>query len=489
MLAKRFTPLSGYRDGEGDSYKLLPLRFIPLDTSRYVLTNIVGEYLVVPREVIDDLVHHRIPRDTPIYDDLKSKHLIADADSTVAHELLGLKYRSKLNRISNFTGLHMFVVTLRCETSCTYCQVSRQTEDKITFDMNEETAARAVEFAFLSPSPAIKIEFQGGEPLLNFAQVRSIVEEAKKKNIVEKRDLSFVIATNLALLTDEVLDYADREGIFISTSLDGPEDLHNKNRPRKGKNSYQLAVTGIRRVQERLGRDRVSALMTTSHASLTRARDIIDEYVNLGLGEIFLRPVSPYGFAARGGHVEKYNADQWLGFYKEGLEYILELNRHGYPLVEVYSSLVLQKMLTPQNPGYVDLQSPSGLGIGGIIYNYDGAVYASDESRMLAETGDSTFRLGNLLTDSYDQIMTSDVLLNTLEDSLAESSPTCSECAFVPFCGSDPIYHHETQSDVVGNKSISGFCRRNMEIFRHLIRKMEDSSIDRPTLLNWARRC
>ena len=31
-----------------------------------------------------------------------------------------------------------------------------------------------------SPSPAIKIEFQGGEPLLNFELVKQIVSEAQK---------------------------------------------------------------------------------------------------------------------------------------------------------------------------------------------------------------------------------------------------------------------------------------------------------------------
>ena len=37
----------------------------------------------------------------------------------------------------------------------------------------------------------------------------------------------------------------------------------------------------------------------------------------------------------------------------------------------------------------------AGIGIAAVIYNYDGYVYASDESRMSAETGDDTFRLPN----------------------------------------------------------------------------------------------
>ena len=58
---------------------------------------------------------------------------------------------------------------------------------------------------FKSPSPVLKVEFQGGESLLNFSLIRSIVEIAEARN--QDRDLEFVIATNLAVVTDEMLDY------------------------------------------------------------------------------------------------------------------------------------------------------------------------------------------------------------------------------------------------------------------------------------------
>ncbi len=82
--------------------------------------------------------------------------------------------------------------------------------------------------------------------------------------------------------------------MLLSTSLDGPADLHNKNRPRPGANSHQLAVAGIRRAREVLGPDRVGALMTTTEASLDRVDEIIEEYPRLGLDGVFLRPLSPF---------------------------------------------------------------------------------------------------------------------------------------------------------------------------------------------------
>ena len=66
-----------------------------------------------------------------------------------------------------------------------------------------------------------------------------------KRNLL--KNLDFVIATNLALINDEVLDFCKLHGINISTSLDGPKDLHNKNRPRPGNNSYEKATKGIKK--------------------------------------------------------------------------------------------------------------------------------------------------------------------------------------------------------------------------------------------------
>jgi len=485
ILNDRFTPAAAYRARTANTYSLLPFRFIRLDSERYVLTNFVGEYSVLPRERLQRFIRHELRSEEPDYDTLKSKHFLLDGDSTVALDLLSVKYRTKQAFLKNFTGLFLFVVSLRCDHSCPYCQVSRQSADKSAFDMSEDSAERAVEFLFQSPAPAIKVEFQGGEPLLNFERIRQIVERVEERNAVEQRQIQFVITSNLVYLTDEVLEFARRHDIFFSTSLDGPEDLHNRNRPRPGGNSYQLAVEGIRRIQDALGPDRVAALMTTTEASLSRAKEIIDEYVRLGFNSLFLRPLSPYGFAVKTGMSRRYLTEQWLQFYREGLAHILEFNRQGIPLCEEYSTLLLKKMLTPFPTGYVDLQSPTGIGISVLVFNYNGDIYASDEGRMLAETGDQTFRLGNLQSDSYAEVMLSEPLVETIRTTMTEGMPMCSDCGFQPYCGSDPVYHHATQGDLIGHKPSSGFCQKNMGVIRHLIHLLEDDPDAASILQSW----
>lgn len=485
-MKSRFQPIEAYAELRAGSYRLLPFRFTTLDDDSYALTNLAGEFHVLGRESLHAFVRHELPRDSADFIDLRAKHFADDVEGSAAIDLLALKVRTRYRRLPEFTSLHIFVVTLRCEHSCPYCQVSRQTEDCATFDMSRATADKALDFVFRSPAPAIKIEFQGGEPLLNFELIQYIIESAETRNAIAGRNLQFVVATNLALATSEILHYCAAHDIDISTSLDGPEDLHNKNRPRPGRNSHQKAIEGIRLARQIVGRDRVSALMTTTAKSLDRVRDIIDEYVRLEFPGIFLRTLSPYGFAVTTNAIAQYTTARWVDFYREGLDYILHLNRIGIPFREFYASVILKKMLTSDESGFVDLMNPAGMGIKAIVYNYDGAVYASDESRMLAEMGDHTFRLGELGTDSYETIMLSDRLLRPLEDSMTTSAPMCSECAFEPYCGADPVFHHAMYGDVVGRKPESAFCSRNMAIFRLLINRMRGDSSTKQLFLRWA---
>ncbi|PCI54507.1 MAG: His-Xaa-Ser system radical SAM maturase HxsB [Alphaproteobacteria bacterium] len=463
---------------------MLPFAFHKISPDKYIATNIVGEYLTVSRDTLKLLVNGTLLPSHPIYNDAKSKHFIMDRDSDTALDLLALKYRTKQHPISEFTGLHIFVVSLRCDYTCKYCQVSRKMEDVDKFDMSEETARKAVALAFESPSKSIKIEFQGGEPLLNFPIIKFIVSESLTLNIKENRVLQFVITSNLTFLSEEVLAFCKLHNIYISTSLDGPESIHNKNRPRPNKDGYQKTIDGIRAVQSELGKDRIAALMTTTSESLSNLEGIVDEYVQNDLHAIFLRPLSPYGFAIKTKQVEKYNVDKWSNFFKQGLEYIIKLNRAGYFLREQYTSIILTKILTPTDPKYVDLQSPSGIGISAVVYNYDGDVYASDEARMLKEMGDEKFKLGNVHTDDYIELFSSDILLDTLEESIAESAPMCSDCGLITYCGSDPVYHYATQGDVVGKKPLSFYCKKNTSIIEHIFELLEDPG-SRKVLESW----
>lgn len=466
--------------------QLLPIRFERLGADRFLVGNMVGDMTELTEADLNRLCALDLAPGDGLYERAFEKLFISSVEQRAPQQLLALRLRSRLSFLRAATPLHLFVVTLRCEHSCGYCQVSRQSKDRARYDMDQATASKALDIALSAPAPLIKIEFQGGEPLLNFELVRWIVLAAKERAVSRGKRLQFVITTNLALLNNEILDFCEQHGILMSTSLDGPPDLHNKNRPRRGNNSYELAVAGIERIKQRLGPGQVNALMTTTEASLNRVEEIVDEYLRQGLDGIFLRPLSPYGFAIKTKQFYKYRAQDWLLFWKRGLRYVLDINKSGRRFPEFYSTVILRRMLSDEPIGYVDLRSPAGIGLGALVYNYDGAVFASDEARMLAEMGDRSFELGNVHEHSYRDLVLSDTLVSAVADSLTQTAPQCSSCVFEPNCGADPVYHHATQRDVLGIKPLSEFCQRQKGVITHLFELLQHSPDDAAVLRRWA---
>ena len=130
--------------------------------------------------------------------------------------------------------------------------------------------------------------------------------------------------------------------------------------------------------------------------------------------------------------------------------------------------------------------STLGAGISAVVYNYEGDIYASDEARMLAEMGNKTLRIGNVHTNSYSEIFGNEVLLQSIEDTVIESMPMCTDCAYLPYCGSDPVYHYATQGDVVGKKPLSFFCKKNTLVIEHIFHLLKKPE-SRKVLESWIR--
>jgi His-Xaa-Ser system radical SAM maturase HxsB len=485
--SRKFKDISYY--ATSSVYHLLPFRFIAINNGREVLVNELGDFLIVNRGDAERIIRKDIDpvAHMDLYSDLLANFFISEKPVPYLIEVMAARYRTKKSFLDHFTALHIFVITLRCEHTCHYCQVSRVSEDKSSFDMQREYIDKGIELMMQSPNPHVTMEFQGGEALLAFDLIIYGVNHATlaAKSAVKK--VTFVICTNLAPLTSEMLLFCKEHNIIISTSLDGPEFIHNKNRHKKGNDSHSLALRGISMCREILGHDSVSALTTTSALSLDFPTEIIQEYIDQGFNSIFLRPISPYGFATKNAKKNKYDTQRFLDFYKEGLSKIIQHNLDGNFFREDYASIILKKMLSPFPVGYVDLQSPAGMINNVIVFNYDGYIYASDEARMLAEMKDYTFQLGHLDDASYSSIFYGEKATTFLNAGINESLPGCSDCAFQSYCGADPVQNHATQGNLVGHRPTSVFCQKNMGIIRHLFELMDSDDRILKVFHSWIR--
>jgi His-Xaa-Ser system radical SAM maturase HxsB len=470
------------------AYELLPFRFrrLPFDRDRVLVTNLAGDWLTCLHSDLAALIQGTLDASHPLMANALGHFLIVnDAGRSTLAPLIS-QMRTRKAYLANGPKLHIFVVSLRCHHTCTYCQVSRRPVGDDMFDMGGGAGAMAVERLFEWPSRDLTVEFQGGEPLLHFDRVRSLTTAIVERNKTEGRRLQFVIASTLHDLTEDQLAFMREHGFVLSTSLDGPDWLHNANRPRPEKDSHRRTLEGIERGRRALGEDSVSALTTLTRKSLDHPVAIIDEYRKHGFHTISLRPLSPYGFALKTKDRSGYPMADFVRFYWTALKHLLAVNHSGFAMVESYGQLLLSQLLTPFSHGYVDLRSPTGAGLGAVVYDFDGRVYPSDEARMLAAMGDTSFALGTV-NDSVESWLTSPAMGRIMRAGIAESLPTCSECAYVPLCGADPIDHYARQQDTIGHRPTSSFCTRQMGLFDLLVEQLETGTIPmRDMLESWA---
>jgi hypothetical protein len=65
---------------------------VRLDEQRHVVTNDVGEHVVMSREQLTAFARHELPVTDRLYRRLEAEHLLFDDESRAALDLLAVKY-------------------------------------------------------------------------------------------------------------------------------------------------------------------------------------------------------------------------------------------------------------------------------------------------------------------------------------------------------------------------------------------------------------
>jgi His-Xaa-Ser system radical SAM maturase HxsB len=406
--------------------------------------------------------------------ELRARGFLKSASPTPGmHRLAASLVAAKRETVQSGPALHIIVPTLQCSHSCRYCQVSRSLGGA-GHTMSEEALSASCQCVFESAAETLTVEFQGGDPLLRFDLVRWAVLRILELNRAQGRRLRFVVASTLHQLNDEMCSFFKEHNVFLSTSVDGPAALHNKNRPLPTRDAYERTIVGLKLARSRLGQESVSALMTTTSESLENPEAIVDEYVRLGFTDVFLRPLSSYGFAKRNQLRLSYSLAAFAEFYERALDRVLYWNRQGVELREVYASIILNKVLATFDGGFVDLQSPTGSGLSVLVYNYDGYVYPSDEARMLAETGDKSLRLGEI-GQSLSSLLNSSVQQQLVRASLTEFTPGCITCAYRLFCAPNPVEAQAQFGTPFAPVHLTDHCQRHMAMFDSMFSRLHEA--------------
>ena len=228
-------------------YYLLPFRFTTI-AGHEVLVNEVGDMLTAPMGTVKQIVMRTIDTSSDLYKSLVANFFLSEQRLPNLLDIYAERLAEKKRFLDDRTALHIFVLTLRCNQLCVYCQASSLEECVSHATMSHDSMRYAVQHMFKSRSKHLTMEFQGGEPTLEPKLLRYGIELAEEINQTEQRHMTYVLCTNCINLTEEVLQICEQYNVLISTSLDGPSWLHNKNRGKE--DSYEKVVKGITKARK-----------------------------------------------------------------------------------------------------------------------------------------------------------------------------------------------------------------------------------------------
>ena len=145
-------------------------------------------------------------------------------------------------------------VTQNCNFRCDYCVYSGSYHNRVHNNkrMDWDTAKAALDFLYLHSknSVEVNISFYGGEPLLEIDLIKKCVNYAR--DIFKRKNILFNLTTNASLLTDDIIRYMNKEKFLLTISLDGPQEVHDKNRTfadgRRG--TYAVVIDRIKRIKD-----------------------------------------------------------------------------------------------------------------------------------------------------------------------------------------------------------------------------------------------
>lgn len=174
-----------------------------------------------------------------------------------------------------------------CNLHCNYCYVEGNPSQYHGMDM--KTAEKIVDELF-TQNQNVTFLWHGGEPLLREISFYENIFDYQKKQASKKNiKYSNSFQTNLTLFNEEWAKFFLKNNITISTSIDGPQHLHDENRRfANEKGSFNLLVEKIKLAKS--FSLKINALCVISKSNLNYPLEVCDNFNKLGISHVGFLP-------------------------------------------------------------------------------------------------------------------------------------------------------------------------------------------------------
>ena len=337
-----------------------------------------------------------------------------------------------------------------CNIDCRYCYLP-QRDDKTVLPL--ETIVTIFQKIFASgwSSCHLTVIWHAGEPLvLPVSYYRAAFEaiEALRPPSVELRHS---IQTNGMLLSREWCDIIREWGIGLGVSIDGPRHIHDANRvTRAGKGTFDRTIAGVRLLRgENVPFHVISVL---SNASMDLPEELLEFYLEEGIDDICFNVEESEGTHVSGLLSSNNSVDRFRAFLNRfwtlsrqtpQVQFIREIDGMISRIFRPESTKVENSQIDPFGMMNIDCRgnvssfSPELLGYKNAAYN--------------------DFIVGNILTDSLQDMLRSPAMRAMTRDISAGVEACEKECDYFSVCGGGAPVNKLTENGTFASTR-TGFC-------------------------------
>lgn len=347
---------------------------------------------------------------------------------------------------------------LRCKY-CFYADEMNKREQASYGVMSVETLTCVLEKAFAYAEGSILVAFQGGEPTLaGLPFFRKVVALCQKFN-TRRLQVNLSIQTNGILLDDEWARFLAENRFLVGLSLDGTQALHDQNRVYPDDTgSFATVMERVKLLQKyRVDFNILTVVTRQTAGSIGKVYRFFRKH-DLTWQQ-YIPCLDPLG-EERGEHDYSLTPQKYEHFLKNLFDNWYQDAIKGTPTYNRYFENLLGLMLG-QRPescnmvGHCSLQH---------VVEADGSVYPCDFYVL------DKYRLGNLCTDSFQQIADKCRELGFIEQSL-QVHEKCKTCRWGPLCRGGCRRDRE-QAD--GTLGLNHYCQAYQGFFTYAAPRLQE---------------
>ena len=328
-----------------------------------------------------------------------------------------------------------------CNLRCEYCFAAKGDFGCGRKLMPLEVGKKAIDFLITHSAGrhTLEMDFFGGEPLMNWDVVKELVLYAREQEKLYNKNFRFTITTNGLLLTDDKIDFINREMSNCVLSLDGRKEVNDRLRVRvDGTGCYDQIVPKYQKLVAQRGDKDYYARGTFTKYNLDFTEDVL-HMADLGFDQVSVEPV--VSDEKLDYSIKTEDLPRVFEEYERLANALIRRRKEGRGFNFFHFMIDL-------NQGPCAIKRLRGCGCGNeyVAVTPEGDIYPCHQF-----VGDEQWKMGNVLEDSFDLSMK-----ERFAKANVYSKPECKNCWAKFYCsGGCNANNWQYEGDILHSHPIS----------------------------------